>query len=109
MLLPRALFERLGGFDEGYRLHAEDLDLCRRARAAGAIVAVANDVARAARARRVQPRAAAVRGVAQAPRAVALLPQVRGARRGVATRMAVFAAIWLRFPLAVARAAWRAR
>lgn len=44
MLMPRALFERLGGFDEGYRLHAEDLDLCRRARAAGARVAVANDI-----------------------------------------------------------------
>ena len=44
MLVPRALFERIGGFDEGYRLHAEDLDLCRRARIAGATVAVANDV-----------------------------------------------------------------
>ena len=32
MLLPRALFDRIGGFDEGYRLHAEDLDLCRRVR-----------------------------------------------------------------------------
>ncbi|MGH8063582.1 MAG: glycosyltransferase, partial [Pseudoxanthomonas sp.] len=28
MLMPRVLFDRLGGFDEGYRLHAEDLDLC---------------------------------------------------------------------------------
>ena len=44
MLLPRALFDRIGGFDIGYRLHAEDLDLCRRARMAGATVAVANDV-----------------------------------------------------------------
>lgn len=44
MLLPRALFDRIGGFDEGYRLHVEDLDLCRRAREAGAQVAVANDV-----------------------------------------------------------------
>jgi len=44
MLLPRALFERIGGFDAGYRLHAEDLDLCRRVRLAGATVAVANDV-----------------------------------------------------------------
>ena len=44
MLLPRALFTRIGGFDAAYRLHAEDLDLCRRARAAGAVVAVANDV-----------------------------------------------------------------
>ncbi len=44
MLLPRWLFRRIGGFDPGYRLHAEDLDLCRRAREAGALVAVANDV-----------------------------------------------------------------
>ncbi|MEN1941675.1 glycosyltransferase family 2 protein [Luteimonas sp. MJ174] len=44
MLLPRALFDRIGGFDAGYRLHAEDLDLCRRAREAGAAIAVANDV-----------------------------------------------------------------
>ena len=44
MLMPRELFVRIGGFDAGYRLHAEDLDLCRRARQAGAVVAVANDV-----------------------------------------------------------------
>ena len=44
MLMPRSLFAGIGGFDEGYRLHAEDLDLCRRARGAGATVAVANDV-----------------------------------------------------------------
>jgi N-acetylglucosaminyl-diphospho-decaprenol L-rhamnosyltransferase len=35
MLVPRTLFEKLGGFDENYRLHFEDLDLCRRVRAAG--------------------------------------------------------------------------
>lgn len=44
MLLPRALFARIGGWDEGYRLHAEDLDLCRRVRQAGATVAVVNDL-----------------------------------------------------------------
>src|SRR3546814_11265870 len=44
MLLPRALFDRIGGFDEGYRLPVAALDLCRRAREAGAVVAVANDV-----------------------------------------------------------------
>ncbi|MDO1528188.1 glycosyltransferase family 2 protein [Fulvimonas sp. R45] len=44
MLLPRALFERIGGFDEGYFLHCEDLDLCRRVRDAGWRVLLAGDV-----------------------------------------------------------------
>ena len=45
MLLPRILFQRVGGFDGDYRLHAEDLDLCRRVRGAGAVVAVATTCA----------------------------------------------------------------
>jgi N-acetylglucosaminyl-diphospho-decaprenol L-rhamnosyltransferase len=45
MLLPRAVFMQVGGFDEGYRLHAEDLDLCRRVRGLGLRVAVAEGVA----------------------------------------------------------------
>jgi len=44
LLMPRALFDRIGGWDAGYRLHAEDLDLCRRAREAGAVIAIANDL-----------------------------------------------------------------
>jgi GT2 family glycosyltransferase len=44
MLLPRAVFESLGGFDPAYRLHAEDLDLCRRVRLAGHRVIVAEGV-----------------------------------------------------------------
>lgn len=44
MLMQRSLFDRLDGWDGAYRLHAEDLDLCRRARQAGALVAVANDL-----------------------------------------------------------------
>lgn len=32
MLIPRADYQRLGGFDESYFLHVEDLDLCRRVR-----------------------------------------------------------------------------
>ena len=44
MLIPRAVFEQLGGFDEGYFLHCEDLDLCRRARDAGYAVLLAGDV-----------------------------------------------------------------
>lgn len=97
MLLPRALFARIGGFDEGYRLHAEDLDLCRRARAAGAAVAVANDVS-----------VLHVRGVSSRSRPVFVewhkhrglwryFGKFEAARRGLATRAAVFAAIWAHF------------
>lgn len=35
LLMSRAAFAMLGGFDEKYFLHAEDLDLCRRAIEAG--------------------------------------------------------------------------
>lgn len=41
MVVPRAAFQRIGGFDEAYFLHAEDLDLCRRTRGAGLRVAIA--------------------------------------------------------------------
>lgn len=44
MLLPRSAFDRLRGFDEGYFLHCEDLDLCRRVRDAGYTVWLAGDV-----------------------------------------------------------------
>ncbi len=44
MMLPRRIFEQLHGFDEGYFLHCEDLDLCRRVRDAGFAVVCANAV-----------------------------------------------------------------
>ncbi len=44
LLMPRGVFDRIGGWDAAYRLHAEDFDLCRRAREAGAAVAIANDL-----------------------------------------------------------------
>ena len=108
LLLPRALFERVGGFDEGYRLHAEDLDLCRRVREAGAVVACANDV-----------QVVHVRGVSSRSRPLFVewhkhrglwryFRRFEAARRGRLTRAAVFAMIWGRFPLAVLRAALRA-
>ena len=107
MLLPRALFERVGGFDEGYRLHAEDLDLCRRVREAGATVACANDV-----------RVLHVRGVSSRSRPLFVeWHKHRGLWRyyrkfdarsdGATTRVAVFAMIWGRFPFALARAMLR--
>jgi GT2 family glycosyltransferase len=44
LFMPRAVFERVGGFDEGYFLHAEDFDLCRRVRDAGYLVACVNSI-----------------------------------------------------------------
>jgi N-acetylglucosaminyl-diphospho-decaprenol L-rhamnosyltransferase len=38
MLMPRADFESIGGFDEGYFLHVEDIDICRRIGDAGGAV-----------------------------------------------------------------------
>lgn len=104
MVVPRALFERVGGFDAGYRLHAEDLDLCRRVRAAGAAVACANDV-----------RVVHVRGVSSRTRPWFVeWHKHRGlwryyrifdaAGHGAMTRAAVFAMIWGRFPFALLRA-----
>lgn len=108
MLVSRALFDRIGGFDEAYRLHAEDLDLCRRARAAGAFIAVAN---------RVQ--VVHLRGVSSRRRPLFVewhkhrglwryFSKFEAARRGVLTRAGVCAAIWLRFPIAALRA-WMRR
>lgn len=104
MVMPRRLFERLGGFDEGYRLHAEDLDLCRRARALGATVAIANDV-----------RVVHVRGVSSRTRPLFVewhkhrgfwryFRKFEAAQRSAFERAGVFALIWARFPFAALRA-----
>jgi len=103
MLLPRTLFARIGGFDEGYRLHVEDLDLCRRVREAGAVVAVANGV-RVVHVRGVSSRARPVfvewhkhRGLAR------YFGRFEAPRLGIARRATVYAAIWVRFPFAALR------
>ena len=97
MLLSRPLFDRLDGLDEGYRLHAEDMDLCRRARQAGAVVAVANDI-----------RVLHIRGVSSRARPVFVewhkhrglwryFRKFEAAQCGFVTRLGVFGAIWLHF------------
>lgn len=103
MLVPRVLFDRLDGFDEGYRLHAEDLDLCRRARVAGATIAVANDI-----------RVLHLRGISSRARPVFVewhkhrglwryFRKFESSRRGVLTRIGVWAAIWAHFVVAATR------
>jgi N-acetylglucosaminyl-diphospho-decaprenol L-rhamnosyltransferase len=44
MLMPSGMFVRLDGFDEGYFLHCEDLDICRRVRDGGYQVLLAGAV-----------------------------------------------------------------
>lgn len=104
MFLPRTLMQRIEGFDQAYRLHAEDLDLCRRAREAGALVAVANDV-RVVHVRGVSSRSRPVfvewhkhRGLARYFR------RFEAPGRSASVRLCVYAMIWMRFPLAALRA-----
>jgi N-acetylglucosaminyl-diphospho-decaprenol L-rhamnosyltransferase len=109
MLMPRTAFDALAGFDEGYVLHCEDLDLCRRVQQQGMRVALANDV-----------HATHVKGTSSRRRPVWVEWQKhRGMRRyfdkfdaaqaPLWMRLAVPLAIWARFPLAALRALWRAR
>lgn len=95
LLMPRTLFERLDGWDAGYRLHAEDLDLCRRARQAGATVAIAN-----------QLQVVHVRGVSSRARPFFVewhkhrglwryFRKFEAARRPLPVRLVVWCAIWV--------------
>ena len=107
LLLPRDLFERIGGWDAGYRLHAEDLDLCRRARAAGATVAIANGL-----------QVLHVRGVSSRSRPWFVewhkhrglwryFCKFEAPRRRLPTRAAVWCAIWTHAALRALRLAWQ--
>ncbi len=44
MLLPRGAFAAIGGFDAGYFLHFEDVDLCARIRSAGIPLTMAGSI-----------------------------------------------------------------
>jgi len=94
LLMPRDLFDAIGGWDAGYRLHAEDLDLCRRVREAGGHVAIANDL-----------QVMHVRGVSSRARPYFVewhkhrglwryFQKFEAGRRSLPVRMAVWAAIW---------------
>ncbi|MBS0213049.1 MAG: glycosyltransferase family 2 protein [Proteobacteria bacterium] len=107
MLLPTAVFAQVGGFDACYRLHAEDLDLCRRVREAGHAVAVANDV-----------RALHVRGVSSRRRPVWVefhkhrglwryFTKFEAARTSPPMRALLWIALWAHMLIALPRAWWR--
>lgn len=109
MLMPRMLYLGLGGFDEGYRLHAEDLDLCRRVRAGGGRVLVANEVV-----------VTHLRGVSSRRRPVWVewqkhrgmwryFRKFEGGDAGMLVHALAFAAIWSHWLLAAPRAWLSAR
>jgi len=101
LLTSRQLFARLGGFDPDYRLHAEDLDLCRRARDAGSAVLIANDIC-----------VLHLRGVSSRARPLFVewhkhrglwryFCKFEAAHTGKLASVLVWLAIWLHLPLAV--------
>lgn len=107
MLLPTGLYVRLGGMDEGYRLHAEDLDLCRRVHEAGYEVLVANDL-RVTHVRGVSSRARPVWVEWQKHRGLWRYFGKYEARNTPAwLKPVLWCGLWAHFGLAAARAWWR--
>jgi GT2 family glycosyltransferase len=109
MLSVRAAFDKVGGFDEGYFLHCEDLDLCRRVRDTGLRVVCANDV-----------RVVHVKGTSSRSRPFFVARHKhRGmwrwfvkfdpSARNPLLRAVVWSGLWVHFALLSPRYAWKAR
>ncbi len=107
MLVPRVVFAAVGGFDEGYRLHVEDLDLCRRIRARGLGVVVAADVP----ATHLKGTSSSTRPLFVAwhkHRGIARYWLRHGAGGGALVTALAVAIVWLRFALLSPWYAWLA-
>jgi GT2 family glycosyltransferase len=106
MLLRTDLYRKLGGFDEAYFLHCEDLDLCRRVRDAGLRVACANTVAvrhgkgTSSRRRPFFVARHKHRGMWR------WFVKFDPAARNVLTRALVWCGLWTHYALAAPRYAW---
>jgi N-acetylglucosaminyl-diphospho-decaprenol L-rhamnosyltransferase len=109
LLMPTDVFARIGGFDPGYRLHAEDLDLCRRVREAGFAVRIANDV-----------RVVHLRGISSRRRPLWVewqkhrgmwryFRKFEAAQTSRSMRALLWVALWAHYAIAAPRALLRAR
>lgn len=106
LFVPRDVFERVGGFDEAYFLHVEDLDLCRRVRDGGYAVAVANDV-RVVHAQGSSSRHRPVFVAAHKRRGMwRYFTKYDAAARNPLLRAIVWTGLWTRFALSATAALW---
>jgi GT2 family glycosyltransferase len=107
MFVPRAAFDRVGGFDEGYFLHAEDFDLCRRMRDAGLGVACVNAIT-AAHAKGGSSRRRPLFVARHKHRGMwRWFERFDPAARNPALRLLVRCGLWLHFAAIAPLAAWR--
>ena len=99
LFVPRRVFDAVRGFDEAYFLHVEDLDLCRRVRDAGYVVAIAHGV-RAVHAQGASSRHRPVFVAWHKHRGMwRYFTRFDPAARNIAVRAIVWAGIWMHFAL----------
>jgi len=106
MFAPRTVFDAVGGFDEAYFLHVEDLDLCRRIRDSGYAVAIANGV-RVVHAQGSSSRHRPVFVAAHKRRGMwRYFTKYDRSARNPLLRAIVWTGLWARFALSATAALW---
>lgn len=107
LYLPRTAFESVGGFDEAYFLHCEDLDLCRRIRDAGLeviylpAISVRHEQGSSSRRRPLFVSRHKHRGMWR------YFKRFDPAARNTVVRVLVWSGIWMHFLLLAPGNAWR--
>lgn len=109
LYVRREAFDRVGGFDEGYFLHCEDLDLCRRIRDAGWQVMFVPTV-KVVHAQGSSSRSRPLFVARHKHHSLWRYFRTHDpAARNPVLRVAVWCAIWTHFLVALPRAVWRSR
>ena len=109
LYVRREAFDRVGGFDEGYFLHCEDLDLCRRIRDAGWQVEFVPTV-KVMHAQGSSSRSRPLFVARHKHRSLWRYFRTHDpAARHLALRIAVWCAIWVHFLVSLPGTVWRSR